>query len=115
MNEFIRYKVEEVGARCAYDSQTEVELINGIPLSFLGYESPIITNVTPNQELTFFGLKVKIPNGASKMVKWSSNTVDSVLLIFLDEDGNPVENSFAYQLTMDNTIELEQMENVESD
>lgn len=109
MNELIRYKVDEVGTRCAYDSQTEVELTDGIPFRILNYGSPIITNVSPNQKLTFFGLSIKVPNGASKMVKWSSNTVDSVLLIFLDEDGNPVENSFAYQLTMDNTIELEQM------
>ena len=109
MNEYIRYNVEEIGTRCAYDSETAV-IINDDHslLESLGYDkTPTIVNISPNQKLTFFGLSVKVPDNASKMVKWNSSEINSVLLLFLDADGNPVENSFAYQLTMDNVLELE--------
>lgn len=98
----------DIGPRCTFDSNTIVNFGDGFSdsLECLNAE-PVTTNVVPNTKLNFFGISVNVPEDASKMVKWDSDSVDTVLLLFLKEDGTLVDNAFAYHITMDNWIELE--------
>lgn len=100
-NEFIRYRIDK-GPRCSFDSNTIIT-IDGDP-EYLG-EATII-DVVPNQKVTFFGMSVKVPSDASKMVKWQNEEIDQVILLFLKSNGDLVDNAFAYELTMDNELEL---------
>ena len=101
MKEFTRYRINK-GARCLFDSNTIIK-INGLLID-LG--EPTAINVTPNQNITFFGLSVKTPSDASKMIKWQDEEIDHVLFLFLKSNGDLVDNAFAYELMMDNELEL---------
>jgi hypothetical protein len=103
MKEFIRYRID-AGPRCTFDSNTIVRFGPDCFSDSLQYlnEEPVITNVIPNEKLNFFGISVNVPEDASKMVKWYSDSVDTVVLLFLKEDGTLVDNAFAYHITMDN-------------
>lgn len=130
MKEFVRYRIE-LGPRCMFDANTHVDALiessyatSGTPLNDLligdtddnGYIAKVasISNVTPNQVLTFYGLTIKVPSDASKMVKWEETSIKSVLVLFLKSNNTLVDNAFAYQICMDNEIELEELEEQEN-
>ena len=40
------------------------------------------------------------------MIKWQDEEIDHVLFLFLKSNGDLVDNAFAYELMMDNELEL---------
>lgn len=125
MNELTRYRIE-LGPRCAFDEHMSLNFFdnnyedNINLLMNLCYEedstseettyifkSPEKINVTPNQKLNIYGIYITVPSDASKMIKWSSDQTKSALLFFLKSDSELVDNAFAYQICMDNWIEIE--------
>lgn len=130
MKEFVRYRIE-LGPRCMFDANTHVNALiessyatSGTPLNDLLIggtdddgeyiaKAASISDVTPNQVLTFYGLTIKVPSDASKMVKWEESSIKSALVLFLKSNNTLVDNAFAYQICMDNEIELEDLEEQE--
>ena len=120
MNELTRYRIE-LGPRCMFDNNTFMNFSgidnDNLIMNICYYEDPISEelsmripeklDVTPNQKLNIYGIYITVPGDATKMIKWSSDSIKSALLLFLKSDTELVDNAFAYQICMDNWIEID--------
>lgn len=119
MNEFTRYRVS-LGERCVFDDNTEIQIYNAsnfdnVVLDELLNTTREIIDVTPNQIIDLYGISLKVPEDAAKMLKWSSSEKDIALVIFLNSNGKVVNNGFAYQIVMENWVELNDLPSDENE
>ena len=117
MNELRRFRIE-LGKRTTFDEHTIVDHPLDPILDDLLWEEteegsdiwivkqPEIITVTPNQKINIYGIILTVPQDASEMVKWSSDSIKSALVYFTKSTNELVDNAFAYRICMDNWIEL---------
>lgn len=120
MNTLTRYTIN-FGERVAFDENTDIDFSSlgdeGLLLQFLLLDEdfqpeiktkiPDIISVVPGQRYGFYGISLKAPDDAIKMVKWTNDSLHSAFVFFLNNNDKPVDNAFAYLICMDNWAVLE--------
>ena len=93
----------------AYDFETEEYTFDDdvTSLDELELQSPTIVNVTPGQTFDFYGIILKAPSDAAKMIKWTNDSINAALVSFIKSDNTAAGDSFLYQICNDNWMELE--------
>lgn len=116
MNTLTRYTIN-FGERVAFDENTDIDFVSlegdeGLLLNTLLLDGdlqsgtttkiPDIMSVVPGQRYDFYGISLKAPDDAVKMVKWTNDSLHSAFVLFLNNNDKPVDNAFAYLICMDN-------------